>query len=254
VLEVQLVDISLADAPAVVLAREEKRGFGGPPVPFALVADTKRIEEEHTYAVAAAIRVDGALWFRNTIAHPVLTHGGGSEVAVQLDKVGPVGDVGDAKDPEEVVIATNARLEGLETVEGTYGDGDMTARYTAWLDGDHAVFVAEQRQRGSAGRSDARFWFHRGVLVRFEEDTGGSGLAGGAGSAAGTRMRIDYWGYRYLEGAKTVDGAATEPDEQEVRAAWRQAEELLLRIAGAYETSRLPAAPARASALQRAGR
>jgi hypothetical protein len=58
-------------------------------------------------------------------------------------------------------------------------------------------------------------------------------------------MRIDYWDHRYLDGAKTVGGTATEPDADEVRAAWRHAEALLLEVAGAYETSRRPGSSSR---------
>ena len=64
VIQVQLLDVSLADAPAKVLAEEKiTLGERQVPVPFSLTFDPAKIEQNHAYSVSARILVDGQLRF-----------------------------------------------------------------------------------------------------------------------------------------------------------------------------------------------
>lgn len=89
VVEVQLRDVSLADAAARIIAEVkitlENRQV---PVPFELRFDRSKIQENHTYGLNARILVDGELRFVNDKAYLVLTAGNPSHVDMILKPVG----------------------------------------------------------------------------------------------------------------------------------------------------------------------
>jgi putative lipoprotein len=60
-LKVSLQDVSVADAPAQVLASQSGPIKGQVPLPFHLTYDQKHVQPGHTYAVSARIEVDGEL-------------------------------------------------------------------------------------------------------------------------------------------------------------------------------------------------
>ena len=83
IIEVKLQDVSLADAPAKVIAKEEiAMGERHVPVPFELKFDPAKLEPKHTYTVSASILVDGELRFISDKAYPVLTRGNPGHVEV----------------------------------------------------------------------------------------------------------------------------------------------------------------------------
>lgn len=89
VVKVQLVDVSRADALAVVLGEQLIRTEGRQvPFAFEIAYDPKRIEDRFTYAVQARIEVDGQLRFINDQRYPVLTRGAGDRVDLLLRAVG----------------------------------------------------------------------------------------------------------------------------------------------------------------------
>ena len=64
--EVSLQDVSLADAPAVTLAKQSGQIKGQIPLPFHLTYDPAEIKQGHRYAISARIENDGRLLFINT--------------------------------------------------------------------------------------------------------------------------------------------------------------------------------------------
>ncbi len=87
---VRLQDVSLADAPAVVLAEQRIPTQGkSVPIPYTLEYDPVRIEERHSYAVRAEIRdAQGALLWTTDTVHPVLTRGAPKDdVSIMLVRV-----------------------------------------------------------------------------------------------------------------------------------------------------------------------
>lgn len=68
---VQLADVSLADAPAAIVAEQKITPTGQVPVPFELKFDTSAILEKNTYALQARIAVDDKLMFINDERHQV---------------------------------------------------------------------------------------------------------------------------------------------------------------------------------------
>jgi putative lipoprotein len=87
VLEVELLDISRADAPAVRLASLRLQPQGQVSIPFTLHHDPALIDERYSYAVSARILHDGRLLFVSDTIHPVLTRGAGDTVEVGLVRV-----------------------------------------------------------------------------------------------------------------------------------------------------------------------
>lgn len=96
VLEVELLDISRADAPAdrIAVARIEVQGQV--PIRFSLPFDPARIDERHRYSVSARLSVRDQVVFRSDRVNPVLTRGAGREVDILLVRARPEasGDAG----------------------------------------------------------------------------------------------------------------------------------------------------------------
>jgi putative lipoprotein len=88
-IKVQLVDVSRADAPAVVLG-EQIIQAGGKQVPFAFAIsyDPARIEANRSYAVQARIEDDGKLRFISDQHYGVITRGAPVHVDMVLKAVG----------------------------------------------------------------------------------------------------------------------------------------------------------------------
>jgi putative lipoprotein len=84
VLEVELLDVSRADAPADRLASIRIRVQGQPPMPFTLHYDPAIIEANRSYSVTAKILVENRVVFRSDTMHPVLTRGAGDSVEVTM--------------------------------------------------------------------------------------------------------------------------------------------------------------------------
>lgn len=88
VVQVRFVDVSRADAPAVVLAEQVIRAEGRQvPIPFELEYDPTRIEANHAYAVQARIEDGGTLLFVSDQRHPVVTRGAATHVDMLLRSV-----------------------------------------------------------------------------------------------------------------------------------------------------------------------
>lgn len=85
---VQLLDVSLMDAPSKVLA-EQRIKANGKQVPFAyeLKVDVARIDPRMRYAVSARITRGEQLLFINDTQYPVLTQGGATSADLVLVRV-----------------------------------------------------------------------------------------------------------------------------------------------------------------------
>jgi len=86
VLKVRVEDVSLADAPARVLAEHSEPLEGrAPPYQATLGFPASQIDPRHTYAVRAEIRdPSGALRFTTDTRHAVLTHGAPASADIVL--------------------------------------------------------------------------------------------------------------------------------------------------------------------------
>ena len=135
VLEVALLDISRADAPAERIAELRIPAEGQVPIPFTLPYDPARIQPRHVYAVSARLMLDqGRTLFRTDRIYPVLTRGAGREVELLLIRSG-----GPA--PREA----SALLGSRWVVEDIAGRGVVDRLRT------ELAFGAEGRVSGSGG-------------------------------------------------------------------------------------------------------
>lgn len=88
VIKVQLIDVSRADAPAVVLGEQSIQAEGRqPPFAFAITYDPSRIQPNLSYAVGARIEDGGRLLFINDQRYAVLTRGAPTHVDMVLRAV-----------------------------------------------------------------------------------------------------------------------------------------------------------------------
>jgi len=92
VIKVQLVDVSRADAPAIVLGEQVTHAAGKQvPFSFEIQFDPARIEASYSYAVQARIEVDGKLRFISDQHYAVITRGAPTHVDIVLRSVGTPG-------------------------------------------------------------------------------------------------------------------------------------------------------------------
>lgn len=83
------MDVSRADAPAVVLGEQVIEAKGQQvPFRFEIPYDAAKIDANHTYAVQARIEVDGQLRFINDQRCAVITRGALMEADVVVKQVG----------------------------------------------------------------------------------------------------------------------------------------------------------------------
>lgn len=92
VVEVSLLDVSLADAPSRTIARTRIVPRRQVPIPFRLRFNDAQIQPGRRYALRAEIRVRGQLWFTTMEHHAALVPDASSEIVVQ--RVAPPAEVG----------------------------------------------------------------------------------------------------------------------------------------------------------------
>ena len=87
-LSVSLHDVSKADAPVHVLARQSGPTDGQVPLPFHLNYDPKQVRADHRYMVSARIELDGKLLFISTHRHDVTLDGQDQQpLRIRVDSV-----------------------------------------------------------------------------------------------------------------------------------------------------------------------
>ena len=87
-LSVSLQDVSLADAPAVVLDEQKGPVKGQVPLPFHLSYDPAQVKPGHRYSVSARIEVNGELMFITTENHAVQLDGNDPQpLKIRVDAV-----------------------------------------------------------------------------------------------------------------------------------------------------------------------
>lgn len=87
-LNIQLQDVSLADAKAKVLAEKNMTSIGQVPIKFELMYDPALIIDGNSYAVRATIYDDGRMLFTTDTHYPVLTRGNSNSVDLILKRIG----------------------------------------------------------------------------------------------------------------------------------------------------------------------
>ena len=99
--EVKLIDVSRADAPAVTIGEQIIENPGQVPIPFEIQYDPSDIDERFTYAVQVRIMESDRLAFINDTRYPVITRGGPTHVDMVLVKVGGAPSQAATSEPEK---------------------------------------------------------------------------------------------------------------------------------------------------------
>ncbi|QIG48892.1 META domain-containing protein [Nordella sp. HKS 07] len=124
ILEVRLLDISLADAPAKTIAVTRVKTRHRMPIPYRLRYDQDRIRRNRSYALQARITVNGKLWFISTTRHSVFT-GKPNVTDIQVERV-----ASETSNPSGKWLAESIRRRGvidsLQTVLDIAADGRVS--------------------------------------------------------------------------------------------------------------------------------
>lgn len=138
-------------------------------------------------------------------------------------------------------------LAALDRIEGSYAQGKKSTRYLAFVDGALPIVVAERWNLGEHGAGEAVFHFMHGDLLRYRARTRGLSEAGATSDGWYERAMTLYFAPgRFVGGTGTVNGRPAEPDEHEVRGAWRQAAAVKAHVTAAYAAGVAAADPNRA--------
>ncbi len=112
VVEVKLLDVSRADAPAVTIAEQVIEGPGQVPIAFEIEYDPSELDESFSYAVQARITEGGKLVFINDTRYSVITRGSPTHVDMALVKV-PAAPADPATPQKPKMVATPAPVESV---------------------------------------------------------------------------------------------------------------------------------------------
>lgn len=86
-LQIRVEDVSLADAPATVIAAKDIAVAGQVPLPFEIDVDPAKVTPRHTYALRATIVHEGRMLFTTDTRHTVLGAGDPSSLEIVLVQV-----------------------------------------------------------------------------------------------------------------------------------------------------------------------
>lgn len=130
VVEVKLLDVSLADAPARTIAESRITDARTSHIPYVLRYDSSQIDPRMTYALQARIVLGDRLLFINTTRHTVLA-GGKDDGDIQVENVG--GGQAETSAPSSPVgrwLAEDIRgggvIDNLQSVVEIAADGTVT--------------------------------------------------------------------------------------------------------------------------------
>ncbi|BDG74130.1 YbaY family lipoprotein [Roseomonas fluvialis] len=189
-LEVELRDISRADAPAPLIATVRVDPAGQVPIPFALRYDPARIDPRGHYAVSARLLVDGVVRWHTDSNHLLPQGGSGQGVALQLVRAaapGPAGawqvrEIGGRAVP--AAIPATITFDGTGRAHGTGGCNRFNGGYEA--DGPALRFgpaaqtnmacaepAMDQEARFHAALARVRTWRADGATLLLLDEAGG---------------------------------------------------------------------------------
>jgi len=166
--EVQLEDISRADAPAEVLASVLTTPEGGPPYPFKIDYDESLVDDRMQYALRARIEHEGELLFTNT---EYINPFSGNPVEVLVHRVESAPQAGPTLEEVEWELVS---LEGQSSVAGAGGrvpdlGFDAEQQRAAGFSGCNRYFGGYQREGNPTHGSPLSFAQMAGTMMACAE-------------------------------------------------------------------------------------
>ena len=131
VVEVKLIDISRADAPAVTVGEQVIENPGQVPIAFEIEYDPSKIDERFTYAVQARIMEGDRLAFINDTRYAVITRGSPTHVDMVLIKVGAAPS--EPTPPEPKMVDTPAPIESVNVAVSDSNPPEYTLQIVSGL-------------------------------------------------------------------------------------------------------------------------
>lgn len=152
VLDVELLDVSRADAPAKRVASQRFRVSGWPAL-LRLPYDTAAIDPRLDYRVAARLLAGDRVILRTTTAYPVLTRGASDTVRIEL------GDAAPSAPPFHPGPGLAGVTWELNDLGGRPPDPGEPPTLVFLADGSFVMFGGCNRFRGEARPADGRVTF-----------------------------------------------------------------------------------------------
>lgn len=150
ILEVELLDISRADAPSIRLASIRVKGQGQVPIPFTLCYDPALVEPAHSYSVSAKLILRDKVGFRWDTVYPVLTRGAGDTVDILMVRTA----AGNALPPEPP--GASGRVDAL--VGPTWVAEDIGGKGVIDNLQSHITLLADGEAQGSGRLQQISRW------------------------------------------------------------------------------------------------
>jgi putative lipoprotein len=190
IVNVRLEDVSLADAPSVLIAEQNIENAGQVPISFELMYNPKIIDPRSTYVVRATIYEGNEMSFVTDTAYPALTRGRGQYVDLTLVRhSGSAADVADqfldinwqliSMNNETIVLdeagqVPNIRFDSAtNTVSGFAGCNNFSGDY---IDADGELAIGEMAMTmmacGDAMELESNFAAALRASERFKVDEG----------------------------------------------------------------------------------
>lgn len=217
VLEMQLLDVSTEDTPAVI-GSQRTRNPGQIPLHFKLDYAADVIDPTHRYTVQARIFEGDVLRFATDTAYPVITDGNPQVVDVQVVPVGSAPAAGNTP-----VNDASAESTAAPPISGQVTTPAGTADYLAYLEGERLVRIEEERTLVDRV-TRAEYQYQDGRLLRYiEMNRVRSTPEGGAGTDIMLDFAFDDTG-ELLAARKTIGEQPARPQESEIEAARNRAD------------------------------
>jgi putative lipoprotein len=140
--ELQLLDVTVADAPAQEITRQLITDPGQVPISFSIDYYPSQIDSQHIYWIRAVIRDGGRMLFTTDSANAVLTKGASDTVDLMLIRIG--------QETTEVINSPNASL--TETYWKLIAANGVTPEVSTNQGEPHLIFQSDgESVRGFSG-------------------------------------------------------------------------------------------------------
>ena len=161
VLEVQMQDTSLADAPAETLATYRVENPGAPPYDFAFTYDPAAIDAARSYTLRATIHRGDRLMMTTDTVYPVLTQGGGTHADMLLKMVASTASA----TPDAAFVDTYWKILTLPGTDVTLGENQREPHIILRSDGSYNATVGCNMIRGGHSVEGTNVTFKPGATT-----------------------------------------------------------------------------------------
>ncbi|MGC3981660.1 MAG: YbaY family lipoprotein [Steroidobacteraceae bacterium] len=162
VLELKLTDVSVADGPALEIAKLTIDDLHALPYQYRLPYDSTKIDAQHRYMVDARIFIDKQLRFSTDTAYAVLTQGSGEQRDIAVITIGE----------NESTITSTANANVTDNLfQNELRTGEEVSLYKAGLEDGHILWLEEDRSNGTPVPLHARYEFKGALLMHYADSS-----------------------------------------------------------------------------------